>query len=247
MSEWFEDEAYWERVYPFIFPELGSQAVENETDRVLELAGLKDGDVLDMACGPGRYVMALAKKGFKVTGVDLSPFLLRRAMARAGEETVDVELVQDDMRRFVRPEAYDLVINLNTSIGYFDDKQDDLRVFENMHRSLRKGGVLVIDVMGKEVLARGFVPTSSEELTDGRLLVQRREVFDDWTRIRNQWVVVEGDSTTTFRFHLTVYSGQELKDRLMKVGFDDVKLFGDVDGSEYGLAARRLIAVARRG
>ncbi len=181
-----------------------------------------------------------------MTGVDLSPFLLRKAMVRARDENVDVVLLQDDMRHFVRPEAFDLVVNLTTSFGYFDDKKDDLRVLENMHRSLRRGGVLVIDVMGKEVLARGFLPTTSTELADGRLLVQRHEIFDEWTRIRNEWVVIENDSTTTFRFHLTVYSGQELKDRLLKVGFEDVKLFGGVDGSEYGLDARRLVAVARK-
>ena len=246
MSQWFEVEAYWEKLYPFLFQELEPETAGSVADFVLNLVGTADGDVLDLACGPGRYAVALAKRGCRVTGVDLSPFLLRKAMVRARDENVDVVLLQDDMRHFVRPEAFDLVINLTTSFGYFDDKKDDLRVLENMHRSLRRGGVLVIDVMGKEVLARGFLPTTSTELADGRLLVQRHEIFDEWTRIRNEWIVIENDSTTTFRFHLTVYSGQELKDRLLKVGFEDVKLFGGVDGSEYGLDARRLVAVARK-
>ena len=50
-----------------------------------------------------------------------------------------------------------------------------------------------------------------------------------------------------FRFQHTVYSGQELRDRLLDAGFSDVKLFGGLDGSEYGLNARRLVAVARSG
>ena len=103
-----------------------------------------------------------------------------------------------------------------------------------------------MDVMGKEWLARGFLPTTSEELADGRLLVQRHEIFDDWTRIKNQWILIEGDKATTFRFHHTVYSGQEIMDRLVDVGFSDVQLFGGLDGSEYGLNAPRLVAVARK-
>lgn len=246
MSQWFEVEDYWEKLYPFLFPELEPETAGRVTDFVLNLVGTTNGDVLDLACGPGRYAVALAKSGFRVTGVDLSPFLLRKAIDRARDENVDVELLQDDMRDFVRPEAFDLVVNLTTSFGYFDDKDDDLRVLENMHRSLRRGGALVIDVMGKEVLARGFTPTTSKELADGSLLIQRHEIFDEWTRIRNEWIVIESDSTITFRFDLTTYSGQELKDRLLKVGFDDVKLFGGMDGSEYGLDARRLVAVARK-
>ena len=100
--------------------------------------------------------------------------------------------------------------------------------------------------MGREVLARGFLPTSSEELADGRLLVERREIGDDWTRIRNQWILIEGEKTTTFRFHHAVYSGQELRDRLLDTGFADIQLYGDLNGSEYGLGARRLVAVARK-
>ncbi len=150
------------------------------------------------------------------------------------------------MRHFVRPEAFDLVINIFTSFGYFDDKRDDTTVLQNIHRNLRAGGALVVDIMGKEWLARGFLPTTSEELADGRLLVQRHEIFDDWTRIRNQWILIEGDKATTFRFHHTVYSGQEIRDSLLDVGFSDVQLFGGLDGSEYGLNAPRLVAVARK-
>ena len=106
MSEWFEDETFWERLYPFMFPERKFDIAEHDADSVLVLAGLEEGDVLDLACGPGRHAVALAKKGFRVTGVDLSPFLLQRARGLARVENVNVEWVRDDMRYFVRPEAF---------------------------------------------------------------------------------------------------------------------------------------------
>lgn len=103
-----------------------------------------------------------------------------------------------------------------------------------------------METMGKECLANGFRETTSEEMPDGSLKVERHQVSDDWTRIKNQWIVIEGERATTYRFEITVYSGQELKDRLFDVGFSDVKLFGGLDGREYGLDARRLVVVARK-
>ena len=246
MSEWFDDETFWSRLYPSLFPEGKFDAAEDEVGGILNLSGIEEGDVLDLACGPGRHAVTLAKKGFRVTGVDLSPFLLEKARGLAQPESVGVEWVREDMRRFVRPEAFDMVINMFTAFGYFEDKGDDLTVLRNIHRSLREAGVLVMELMGKECLARGFLATISNDLDDGRLLVRRHEIDGDWTRVKNQWILVEDGAATTFRFETTVYSGQELRDRLLAAGFGDVRLFGGLDGSEYGLDARRLVAVARK-
>ncbi len=247
MSEWFEDDSFWKELYPFMFSERRFNVAEDEAKGIRALSKLERGDVLDLACGPGRHAVALAKAGFRVTGVDISPSLLEKAASLAQAQNVDVEWVQADMRHFLRPEAFDLAISIFTSFGYFDDKQDDLAVLRNIRRNLRPGGILVMELMGKEILARGFLPATSEDLADGRLLIQRREIFDDWTRIRNQWILIEGGKATMFRFQHTVYSGQELRDRLLDTGFSDVRLFGGLDGSEYGLNARRLVAVARSG
>ena len=246
MSEWFEDETFWEKLYPFLFTDSKLEAAGAEVQSVLELAGLDHGDVLDLACGPGRHSIALAKRGFRVTGVDLSAFLLGKARERAHAENVDVEWVQEDMRRFERPESFDLATSLFSSYGYFEDKDDDLSVLRNIHKSLRAGGTLVMELAGREPLARGFQATTSQQLADGRLLVERHQVVDDWARIQNHWIVIEDDTATTFRFEFTLYSGQELKAHLFDAGFTDVRLYGAYDAREYALDAERLIAVARK-
>jgi hypothetical protein len=76
--------------------------------------------------------------------------------------------------------------------------------------------------------------------------VQRTEVFDDWTRLRSEWIVIRHGKARSFTFHHTVYSGQELRDRMEQAGFVGVRLYGDLDGTEYGTNARRLIAVGRK-
>ena len=246
MQEWFEDEAFWEKLYPFMFPKQKFNGVEQEIGSVLDLADLQKGDVLDLACGPGRHATALAKRGFRVTGVDLSPFLLRQAKDLARKESVSIEWVHEDMRSFLRPETFDLAISMFTSFGYFDDRRDDVRVLRNVYQSLREGAAFVMEMLGKECLASGFEPTGSNELADGRILVQRREVADSWSRFKNEWIVIEDGTATKFQFEISIYSGQELKDRLYEVGFREVMVFGSLDRSEYGPNARRLVAVARK-
>ena len=131
-----------------------------------------------------------------------------------------------------------------TSFGYFDNKREDIAVLENMFASLRSGGACLIDVKGKECLARILQPTTSDIMPNGARLVQRHEIFDDWTRVRNEWILIHKGRSKSFTFHHTIYSGQELRDRLESVGFRDVTLYGSLDGEEYGPDSDRLIAVA---
>jgi SAM-dependent methyltransferase len=245
-KEWFDDEAFWRELYPFVFSDRRFADAPAEVDRVLTLAKPRGRRALDLCCGPGRCSIALARRGYAVTGVDRTRFLLARARARARRARVGIEWVERDMRDFVRPEAFDLVLSLYTSFGYFEDKEDDQKVLQNVVASLKPGGVFLVDVVGKEVLARVHQPTMSQSLPDGTTLVQRHEVFDDWTRVRNEWTLVRGSRARTFRFHHTIYSGQELRDRMMAAGFVDVRLYGDLDGHEYGTAASRLVAVGRK-
>lgn len=65
-----------------------------------------------------------------------------------------VEFVQDDMREFRRPVAFDAVINMFTSFGYFEDQADDRKVVNNVYESLKPGGSFLLELMGKEVMSR---------------------------------------------------------------------------------------------
>ena len=240
------DPAFWRELYPFMFPEKRFADTPAAIGQALALTTPPGKDALDLCCGPGRCAVALAQRGFAVTGVDKTPFLLAKARARARAAKVTVEWVRQDMRDFVRPGAFDLALSMFTSFGYFDNQAEDVAVLRKLHTSLRPGGVLLLELAGKEWLAKVFLATSSEILPDGTMLVQRREIFDDWTRIRNEWILIRGGQARSFKFHHTLYSGRELKDRLLLAGFASVKLYGSLAGEEYGPAAKRLIAVARK-
>src|ERR1051326_8889686 len=244
--EWFENDDFWRDFYPFMFSDERFAATPDEVGRILALTQCNNGSVLDLCCGPGRHSVELGQRGFKVTGVDRSPFLLAKAREHAAKFGASVEWVESDMREFVRPASFNLACSLFTSFGYFEDEQDDLRVLRNIYQSLKENGVLIIEVLGKERLARVWKDTICNELADGSLIFQRPQIRDDWTRIRSEWTLVKNGRSRSFTLEHTVYSGRELKDRLVSCGFRQVQLFGAQQGSSYRLRGPRLIAVARK-
>lgn len=245
--EWFDDEEFWRELFPYMFPGERLLAAPKQVDQILALSGCSRGAMLDLCCGPGRHAVEFAKRGLEVTGVDASGFLLDHARQRARDAGAAVEWVQADMRSFRRPAAFDLVCNIFTSFGYFADETDDLQVLRNVRESLRDGGAFVIDVISKERVARNWKDSLVTEFPDGALLVQRPQVRRDWTRLENEWVLVRDGRSRSFRFEHTLYSGRELKDRLIACGFAQVQLYGDLEGAPYGVDAARLVAVARTG
>jgi SAM-dependent methyltransferase len=244
--EWFENEDFWSDFYPFMFPAERFAAARDEVERIITLTLCNSGNLLDLCCGPGRHAVEFAQRGFCVTGVDRSSFLLDRAREHAAAAGISVEWVMEDMRNFVRPTTFDLACSLFTSFGYFQHEQEDLRVLSNMHRSLKPDGVLVIEALGKERLARTWQNSLCNELADGSLVLQRPQVRDDWSRIRSEWTLVKDGRARSFQFEHFIYSGRELKDRLLNCGFKQVDLFGGLQGSPYDLDALRLVAVARK-
>jgi 2-polyprenyl-3-methyl-5-hydroxy-6-metoxy-1,4-benzoquinol methylase len=244
--EWFDNDAFWRETFPFIFSEKRLALADEMVGKILKLTGLRGRSALDLCCGPGRFSIALARRGFSVTGVDRTKYLLDRARARARAAQVNVEWIQKDMRDFVRPGAYNFVLSMFSSFGYFEAREEDAIVLGNIFESLRPGGALLMDFFGKETLAKNFQNALVETLPDGTMLVQQPKVVDGWSRIVTDWTVIRKGRAQTFRFQINLYSGQEIRQALEIAGFVDVKLYGNLDGDPYGLNATRLIAVGRK-
>lgn len=245
--EWFDDDGFWRDLYPYLFPEKRFEAAVLDTPKLIRLARPRGRSVLDLACGPGRFSIAFAKRKYRVTGVDRTRYLLERARAKAKTAKVQIEWVREDMRDFVRPNAFDLALCMFTSFGYFQDKSEDVQVLRQVLESLKPGGALVVDLLAKEQIAEIFDPTGSERFEDGTLLVQRREAIDEWTRLRNEWILIRGSRAKTYAFSHTIYSGQELRDRFEQAGFSTVKLFGSFEGEPYKRRSPRLVVVGWKG
>ena len=245
MTAWHEQDDFWETV-PLFSPER-MEVAPHEVDLIVAMLGLQpDAAVLDLCCGVGRHSLEFARRGYTVTGVDRTASYLQTARGVAEAEGLTAEWIEADAREFMRPRAFDLAINLFTSFGYFEDPAEDRQVAENLFRSLKPGGALVMDLMGKERLARIFNPRSWDELPDGSLFLQERKICDDWTWIENRWILIKDGQPREFTLGHRLYDGAGLRTLLLDSGFESVTLHGDLDGTPYDNDARRLIAVARK-
>lgn len=245
-NDWHEDDAFWQTFAPHIFPRPQWDAAPAEIDGVLSLCRPPErARVLDLPCGPGRHSLELSKRGFRVTGVDRSRDFLGEARRRAADEELAVEWVRSDMREFRRDEAFHLALHLYTSLGYFRDPADDLKVAENLRCSLRPGGALVVELMGKEVLARIFTERDWWQLDDGSYILEQRRTVDGWAMLRSRWIRIQGNEVQEWTVVHRPYSGSELRALLERAGFAEVELFGDLQGAPYDHEAKRLVAVAR--
>lgn len=244
---WHENDEFWAAFGPYMFsPEQWEKAAAQVEQLLALVQPPAGGAVLDLCCGPGRHCMPLARRGFRVTGVDRTTGFLDEARQRAADEGLDVELVQADMREFVRPDAFDLAINLLTSFGYFEDPEDNLEVLRKAHQSLRPGGKFVLDTVGKEVIGRIFKPREWQKVESGLLVLEERTVLPDWERMRSRWIAIRGDQRYEHSFEHTMYSGCELRALFLEAGFASVDLHGEMDGSPYDQEAGRLVAVAHK-
>jgi SAM-dependent methyltransferase len=240
---WYEQDGFWQTFEPAIFDEQRLSLAAEEVEQIIALLALEPGrHVCDLWCGVGRHTLELARRGLVVTAVDRTRRYLESARSGARQAGLEIEFVQEDMRDFSRSEAFDAVVNVFTSFGYFDAQADDRRVVENAYRSLRPGGRLLLDMVGKEIIARIFQSRDWHETSAGTVLYDRK-VAQDWSRIENRWILIKDGHMHEWRFSHQVYSAAELHTLLGGCGFRNMQAFGGLQGTPYDEKAERLVVV----
>jgi SAM-dependent methyltransferase len=233
-EEWFGDDYL--RIY--------QHRDESEAERAIELiaAHVRGRDiraVLDLACGAGRHSQALCDRWWTV-GLDLSAALLRVARRESG----DAPYVRADMRELpFAAESFDLVVNLFTSFGYFDDDREHARVLACLRTAMRPGGMLVIDFLNAGQVRRNLVPYD-ERVENGITIEQIRIISPDNRFVEKTIRLRERGREYVERVRLL--SAGDLERMLKAAGFELAHCFGDYAGSRWSEDAPRTILFASR-
>ncbi len=117
--------------------------------------------ILDIACGRGRHAIYLNKKGYDVTGIDLSITSIKHAQAF---ENSQLHFFVHDMRYLFYINYFDFAVNLFTSFGYFETDKEHINALKTFRKSLKKNGFLVIDYMNSLKISNHLVSKEIKEV-----------------------------------------------------------------------------------
>ena len=214
-----------------------------EADELEALLGLHPpARIIDLGCGQGRHVIELGRRGYDVTGLDLSEYLLDVAAARARAAGVRLRLVRGDMREPLPGTPFDVALSLFTSFGYFADEADDGKVLRAVAAMLRPGGRFVIEVLNGQREREQFEPR--QWFAVGKTAVmEERHLDKGGRRLVVQRTVSTPNARETDLHAIRLYSGAQLGEALQEAGFAEVRLYGDWNGEELTPASSRVLAV----
>lgn len=201
----------------------------------------KESRVLDLACGKGRHAFALSNYYNHVTGVDISENSIIEAQKL---EKPGLKFHTHDMRNAFYINYFDLVTNLFTSFGYFQNERDNYKAISSTGKALKKGGILVLDFMNADKVIKKLVASEVKELQGITFNISRE--FDG--RFICKHIKFNADNED---FHFTEkVQGVMIEDferYLNHGGFEIISTFGDYQLNPFNIeSSDRLIIIAKK-
>lgn len=180
--------------------------------------------ILDLGCGKGRHCVLLNKKGFDVTGLDLSPSSISFAEKHCNDR---LNFYQHDIRKPCRINYYDIALNLFTSFGYCKKESENREVLRSAFKSLKSGGKFVLDFMNSKKVLSTLV--GDETLNEEGIFFRLKRSAENGFIIKNIEVEDAGKKSC-YTEEVRAYTIPEIESLLRETGFNILHLYGD-----YGL------------
>jgi len=228
MAQWYEEifDNYGETYDNESF----TQGTAGEVEFILqEINHDKQKRILDIGCGTGRHAIELAKRGFKITGVDLSNSQLERAKQKAASAKVDVDFQLMDARYVDFVAEFDLVMMIcEGAFPLMELDEMNYRILQNAERALKFGGKLIFTTLNalyplyhdvKEFLNKGKGEQEAHS---------QSEKFDLLTFRSNSVVDFKDDSGRVRRIQCSerYYTPSEITWYLKTLGFKKIDIYG---------------------
>lgn len=120
-----------------------------QVDFIVKELDLRGGEkILDLACGFGRHSLELARRGFSVVGVDITPEYIEYAANAAESENLNARFICADIRETDFRGEFDAVLNMaDGAVGYLENDEENLKIFKVVSEALKRGGRHFMDVM----------------------------------------------------------------------------------------------------
>lgn len=219
-----------------------------EVDFLEKTLALKKGaKVLDCPCGHGRHSIELARRGYNVTGQDLSGFFLEEAKKAAKRAKVSLRWVKGDMRELSFENEFDVALNLFTAFGYLESDDEDQKALNAVVKALKRDGKFVLDVINRDHIVRTYREKDGQQLSDGSVVVTERK-FDHATgrNIEKQIWIWKNGKREEFSLLVRMYTVAELAAMFRKAGLTLKEMYGSHFGDPLTFDSKRYILIAEK-
>lgn len=217
---------------------------------ILRREGLNPRTCVDLACGTGSVTRLLARRGLRVTGVDLSEDMLTVAQQKTGDEENRPRFIRQDLAKLYLPRGVDMAVCALDSLDYITDPSSCREAIRRVYRTLNPGGIFIFDVNTPEKL----------RAMDGQVFLDEGEnvycvwrgAFDHQTNICSYGMDLFQRRGTlwerSFEEHSEyAYSGKQLTEYLKAAGFTDIEIYADRVFCPPRPGEQRIFLKARKG
>jgi SAM-dependent methyltransferase len=226
-KEWFKnwfDSPY----YHILYHQRNDAEAELFIDNLLAyLHPEPEANFLDIACGRGRHAIYLNRKGFAVTGIDLSESNILFAQEFQQE---NLHFFVHDMRNALTGESFDTIFNLFTSFGYFDSFEDHVLALQQFKKSAKPNGVLVLDYFNTAKIIRHLAPIEHKTIQGIEFSITK-EVLNE--QLIKTITFSDKGEDYSFQERVQAFLPSDFEQLFMQSGWNIEDRFGDYELNPY--------------
>ena len=239
--EWFE--RWFGEEYLLVYEHRNIKEAEREVQAINMLIELKENDlILDLCCGPGRHDNFLVRLGCRIYGLDFSMPMLKIASDTIPLDNKYPRYIRGDARRLpFRDDVFDVVLNLFTSFGYFDDNGNH-EFIRSIVRILKPGGHFLIDYFNPDRVVSELVEESTKE-KEGIRIVEKRKLDNKTRRIEKTIILNWDNKSQTFHESVRLYELDEMISMIESSGLETKNVLGSMEGEPYSKSSERMIVL----
>ncbi len=245
---WYEElfNQDYDRIY---FPTFTAERNALEVEFILNVLQAPIGaKILDLACGHGRHALELARRGYHVTGLDLSPRFIQMAREAAQQLGLSqANFLLGDMKDFHFDQPFDAVCCYFTSFGYFSD-EENRQVLQNVSACLAPGGRLLLETVNRDSTIHKVEnqPRRWDEPEPGFFVLEDVCFNARTSRIHTRAIIIDQGRRRMVEYDIKLYTHAELEDMLEDAGLTVIGTYGNKDLSTFAVASPRMAIVAEK-
>ena len=236
-ESWFDTD-----FYHILYQKRDDEEAQSFLQRIISFLDLKkDSKIIDIACGRGRHSVFLNECGFDVVGIDLAKHSIEYAKQFENER---LHFFCHDKRDTFKSEHFDYALNLFTSFGYQEERDELLEELINMKQNLQDSGVLLLDYFNSVKVSK--CNFESEEIERNNILFKTSKEIRGHQIIKNI-EVVEGNNKHHYEEKVHLITKSEFESLFQDAGLEILHIFGDYNLNPYNSEdSDRLILIARK-